>query len=100
MVRLVEIKALSNYKLWLHILHRRTGSDGEKGEVDLSELAGKGVFEQWNDYENFEKASIGKNGQIVWSDEIDMCSDSLYMRLTGKTPEEVFPNLRVMNIHA
>jgi len=94
MVRLVEIRALSNYKLWLRY------SDGEEGEVDLSGLAGKGVFEQWNDYENFEQASIGKNGQIVWSDEIDMCSDSLYMRLTGKTPEEVFPNLRVMNIHA
>ncbi len=94
MLKLVEIKVLPNYKLWLCY------SDGNQGEVDLSHLAGKGVFELWNDYENFKKAYIGKNGQVVWSDEIDMCSDSLYMRLTGKTPEEVFPNLRLMNIHA
>ncbi len=78
MCKLVDIKALSNYKLWLRFLPRGTGSDGVEGEVDLSELAGKGVFELWNDYENFEKAYIEKNGQVVWSDEIDMCSDSLY----------------------
>lgn len=94
MFKPVELKALSNYKLWLRY------SDGVEGEVDLSHLAGKGVFDLWNDYENFEKAYIGESGQIVWSDDIDMCSDSLYMRLTEKTPEEIFPKLREIKADA
>ena len=45
----------------------------------------------------FESVDIGEHGQVAWGDEIDMCPDALYLRLTGKTPEEVFPNLREMS---
>ena len=38
MLRPVEVKALSDYRLWVRY------SDGVTGEVDLSHLAGKGVF--------------------------------------------------------
>ncbi len=65
-----------------------------KGEVDLSDLAGEGVFEAWNNQTFFEKVHIGSNREIKWNDEIELCLDSLYLKLTGKTPEELFPRLR------
>lgn len=83
----VKIKPLENYKIW--ILY----SDGIQGVVDLSHLAGKGVFSQWNDYENFKKVSIGSVGELKWNDEIDLCPDSLYMTLTNTTLEQLFPAL-------
>ena len=43
---------------------------------------------------------IGEHGQVAWSDEIDLCPDALYLRLTDKAPEEVFPNLRKMRVDA
>ena len=94
MFKPVAVKALPDYKLWLRY------ADGVEGEVDLSAFAGQGVFKIWNDYQVFEKVYIGEHGQVAWSDEIDMCPDALYLRLTGKTPEEVFPNLRKMSLHA
>lgn len=33
------------------------------------------------------------SGAVVWGDDerVDACPDALYMRLTGKTPEELMP---------
>ncbi len=94
MFKPIEVRALPVYKLWLRY------SDGTEGEVDLSEFAGRGIFKLWNEYGTFEKVYIGEHGQVAWNDEIDMCPDALYLRLTGKTPEEVFPNLREMSVDA
>lgn len=82
-----EVKALPHYKVWLRY------EDGAAGEVDLAHLAGKGVFERWNDYQAFEQVYIGSQGQIAWSEQIDLCPDTLYFALTGKKPEDVFSNL-------
>jgi Protein of unknown function (DUF2442) len=94
MVKPVQIKSLLNYKLWIKY------SDGVEGEVDLSHLAGKGVFALWNDYTTFEKVYLGNSGQIVWSDEVDIDSYKAYMTITGKTPEQLFPNLKAELINA
>ena len=88
MFKPILVKPLLNYKLWLKY------ADGTVGEVDLSHLAGKGVLAFWNNYANFEKVHIGESGQIAWNDEIDLCSDALYMKISGKKPEELFPNLK------
>lgn len=88
MIKPVLVKALLGYRIYLEF------SDGNKGEVDLSDLAGKGVFQVWNDYEFFEKVHLGDHREIKWNDEIELCADSLYLRLTGKSPEELFPKLR------
>ena len=88
MFKPVEVKALPNYRIWVKY------ADGVQGEVDLSHLAGKGVFKLWNNYSAFERVYIGSSGQIAWSDEIDICPDSIYMEITGKSPEELFTNLR------
>jgi len=69
-------------------------SDGANGEIDLSHLAGKGVFVFWNNYENFKKISIVDGRWLAWSDDIDIDADSLYIKLTKKSPEDVFPLLK------
>jgi hypothetical protein len=88
MIKPLLVKALSNYRVYIKY------SDGAEGEIDLSDLVGQGVFEAWQDYRFFEKVHIGNGRQIQWSDEIELCPDTLYMRLTGKTPEELFPKLK------
>ena len=48
----------------------------------------------------FEKVYIGQNGQISWSQELDICGDSMYLEITGKKPEDVFPALRQASMDA
>ena len=74
--------------------------DGTHAVVDLSDLAGKGVFTLWRDYRFFEQVRIGPSGELVWGDKIDLCPDSLYLRATGKLPEDLFPALRREPAHA
>ena len=74
--------------------------NGTKGEVDLSRLAGKGVFQVWNDYHFFENVSIGDHREIKWDSEIELCGDSLYLELTHKSPEDLFPQLQREQPHA
>ncbi len=94
MFKPVKVKALADYKIWVKY------SDGVEGEVDLSHLAGKGLFDLWNDYSVFEKVYIGSSGQIAWSDKIDICPDSIYLEITRKSPEEIFPGLKKDKINA
>ena len=90
----VQVKPLDNYRLWIAY------SDGVEGIVDLSPLVGKGVFALWNDYHAFCQVRIGPGGELTWGDEIDMCPDALYLKITGKTPEEIFPALRELTQYA
>ncbi len=85
-----EVRPLDNYRLWVKF------SDGVEGIADLSGFAGKGVFALWNDYREFQKVHIGPGGEIAWTDQIDMCPDAIYLRITGKRPEELFPKLQEM----
>lgn len=90
----VEVKSLANYRIWLRY------SDGIEGEVDLSDLAGRGVFEAWNDPAFFRTVHIASHGAVEWGSEIDLCPDALYMQLTGKSPEELFPALKLIHTNA
>ncbi len=56
-------------------------SDGNEGTVDLSDLVGKGVFNEWNNSDLFNKAYIDVTGAIAWNDELDICSDAVYERI-------------------
>jgi hypothetical protein len=94
MIRPTSVRALPNYRLYLEF------SDGTKGEVDLSDLADNDVFAAWNDNAFFQKAHIGAHREIKWNDDIELCADSLYLKLTGKSPEELFPKLRREQPHA
>ena len=94
MFKPIKVKALQGYKLWIEY------ADGVKGEVDLSHLVGKGVFSLWNDYRVFEQVYIGNSGEIAWSETVDLCPDAPYMKIAGKSPEDVFPNLKAEYLYA
>ena len=94
MFKIIEVKPLQGYRLWLRY------ADGVEGEVDLSDLAGRGVFAAWDEREFFESVRTDESGALVWGDSLDLCPDALYLRLTGKTPEEVFPQLKFREVHA
>jgi hypothetical protein len=88
MARPIDVKALSNFRIWLRY------DDGTEGQVDLSDLAGRGVFKAWDDPAFFNSVRLGSHGAIEWGPDIDICPDAMYLRLTGKSPEEIFPSLR------
>ena len=84
MVRPVVVRPLGLYRIWLRY------QDGSEGEVDLSHLAGRGVFTAWEQEGAFAQVRLGSHGQVEWPGEIDLCPDALYLTLTGKRPEDVF----------
>ena len=90
----ITLKTLPNYRIWIRY------SDGAEGEVDFSHLAGHGVFKLWDDYRNFERVYISDAGAIAWSQAVEICPDATYMRLTGKSVDELFPKLRHTPNHA
>jgi hypothetical protein len=94
MSRIVEVRPLAGYRIWLRF------SDGAQGEVDLSDLPGQGVFAAWADPSVFSAVRVEEGGGIEWPGEIDMCPDALYLRLTGKAVEDIFPSLRPTPIDA
>jgi len=94
MYKITNAEVLEDYRLNL------TFSDGTRGTVDLSSLAGSGVFGLWNNYSKFRKVKIGDAGELIWSDQVDLCPDSLYLQVTGKEPEDTFPSLKHKMVHA
>jgi hypothetical protein len=94
MVKVIKVSALKDYCLEV------TFDDGVCGVVDLSELVGNGVFALWLDPHIFEQVRIGPSGELIWLDRVDLCPDSLYLKVTGKKPEDVFPALRSESIYA
>jgi Protein of unknown function (DUF2442) len=73
---------------------------GAAGEVDLSSFAGRGVFAAWLQPGVFEQVRVTTEGAVEWPGEIDLCSDALYLRMTGKQPDELYPSLQGRLSHA
>ena len=93
-MKIVELSPCENYGLFLRY------EDGTEGVVDLSSMAGRGVFAAWLAPGVFEQVKLSEFGVPEWPGELDLCSDSLYIQLTGKSAEEIFPNLRNIPAHA
>jgi hypothetical protein len=78
MYRIVEVEARAGYRIWIRF------EDGVSGEVDLSELVGKGVFRSWEDEDEFRKVFIDpETGTVAWPGEIDLAPDALYRDVAG-----------------
>ncbi|MFP3941930.1 MAG: DUF2442 domain-containing protein [Thermoanaerobaculia bacterium] len=56
MPKLSEVQALPGYRIWVRY------EDGARGEVDLSHLAGRGVFAVWTEAGEFQKVHVGPGG--------------------------------------
>ena len=94
MIEAKQVEPRDGYRIWLRY------SDGASGEVDLSDMAGRGVFKVWCDRTYFERVHVSEHGSIAWSNDIELCPDALYMELTGKSAQELFPALEVPSVDA
>jgi hypothetical protein len=79
MIRPNKIEALPGYRIRLGF------PDAAEGEIDLSADVGRGVFAPLADEAFFRTVHIRHYGQIAWSEEIEICSDSAYQEIAGKT---------------
>jgi hypothetical protein len=86
-MRIATATALPGFHLQLQY------DSGESGIVDLSLYVGHGVFVAWDSPGVFEQVAVTPEGAVEWPGEIDLCPDSLYLRMTSKKAEEVFPIL-------
>lgn len=93
-MKVIFAKPLHRYRLELGF------ENGEGGVVDLSSFAGRGVFAAWEQPSVFEQVVVTAEGAVEWPGEIDLCPDALYLRMTGKTPEDVFRSLSERPSHA
>jgi hypothetical protein len=85
MKKIVMCKVLEHYRVWLRF------GDGVEGVADFSAKPRLGVFSGWSDYEFFRQAVVGEFGTLEWPGELDFCPDALWLQITGKTPEDLFP---------
>ena len=87
MIKPKQVKALEGYQIWIEF------EDGVHGEIDLSELVGRGVWKAWEVRAFFESVKITPYRAIAWgdSDDLDMCADWAYMQILDVIADEVHP---------
>jgi len=82
-VKLVQVKAINQYMIWLKY------DDNIEGQVDLSHLKDKPVFKNWENPNFFNKVYIdSETGAVAWDENIELCPDSLYLKIKGQTFEQ------------
>lgn len=94
MKRVVDVAPRSGFQMWVQF------DDGMSGNIELHDLAGRGVFKNWADRRVFESMRISDVGAVAWPGDVDLCPDALYLRLTGQQPEDLFPALRSVRTDA
>lgn len=92
-MKITDAKPVDRFRVFLRF------DDGVSGTVDLSYLAGQGVFCALEKEGVFEQLSISPAGALQWPGDLDLCPDSLYLQMTGKSAAEVFPALQQSLTH-
>ena len=72
MIRPTQVKALEKYRIWVRF------SDGVAGELDLSDVAGRGLFTAWDEPGCFDKVHVTEHRSIAWSEDLEICPDAVY----------------------
>ncbi|MGH7545708.1 MAG: DUF2442 domain-containing protein [Gemmatimonadota bacterium] len=76
--RVEAVEARPKHRVWLRF------EDGLEGQIDLSDLVGKGVFASWEDPAEFAKVFVDEEtGTVAWPGGIDLAPDALYHELAG-----------------
>jgi len=80
LVDVVEVKPLSDYRLWVKF------EDGEEGTINVKKLVEfTGVFEPLANPGFFAQASVNPElGVVSWPNGADLDPDVLYSVVTGK----------------
>jgi hypothetical protein len=69
---------------WASIHQSELKQVWEIGEVDLSDLVGKGVFRVWKDPDEFAKVYLDEeSGTLAWPGGLDLAPDALYQEIAG-----------------
>jgi hypothetical protein len=72
LVDVINVKPKNNFLLFLEF------ENGEKKEFDCKQLFDKKPFKILSDEVFFQKAKV-KFGTVVWSDDIDIAPETLYL---------------------
>ena len=86
--RPIAVEPRGGFRVWVKF------DDGAEGEIDYSDIPRDKVFAVWNDREFFKRVRISEFKCLEWPGGLDLCPNSTYMRLTGKTVEELMPRAR------
>ena len=79
----IHVKAVSKYTIWLKF------NDGTEGEIDLTHLIEKPVFQYWIKPDFFDKVYIdAETDAIAWNENIELCPDNMYLKIKGITFEQ------------
>ncbi len=54
-------------------------------------MAGRGILSAWNEPGFFERVRISPWRSIAWDDDVELCADALYLKLTGKMADDIGP---------
>ncbi len=78
--KVISVTSLGKYKL------RLSFDDGSQGIVDISDLAGKGVFAAWDRDDLFNKVYIDEeSGAIAWPGNLDIDILNCYLQIKEMT---------------
>ena len=78
MHRIETVQARPDHRIWIRF------TDGLEGEVDLSDLVGKGVFASWRNKGHFEAVFVDpETGTVAWPGGIDLAPEALYQDLAA-----------------
>lgn len=90
-----EVRPLAGYRLWARF------DDGLEGVADLSEMITEfpAARQLWVEENRFDEVCvINHGGGVMWDpDRLDMSSNSLYMSITDKPIEEVYPQIQFLD---
>jgi hypothetical protein len=74
--KVISATSLGKYKL------RLSFNDGVEGIVDLSDMAGKGIFTAWDKNDLFDKVYIdNESGAIAWPGNLDIDTLNCYLQI-------------------
>ncbi|MBI3193262.1 MAG: DUF2442 domain-containing protein [Ignavibacteriae bacterium] len=83
MQKLINVKPLPDYHLWLKF------DDETEGTVSLRDIIGQGVFSSLSNPEVFRSVYIDKeSGAVAWNKDLDIDSLALYLEIKGISFEE------------
>ena len=85
--RVVDVQPRGKYRVWVRF------RDGTEGIADLGDLAGKGVFKQWDDPDVWASVRV-ESDTLAWgssdpAERLDISRGSLYIRVTGLTWDDL-----------
>lgn len=81
--RLKSVRASGDRRVYLEF------DDDARGEVDMSDIIGRGIFEVLDNPDFFATVHVSDAGAIAWSNDLEVCPDAAYLKLTGRKLEDV-----------